>query len=191
MTDPSVRPEHLRPPLVMPRLDAGKFVLRAWTANDIDLVAEAASDPLIPLIASVPKIFTLIAGHAFIERQWDRSQSGAGFSFVIADKESDQPLGSIGLWLDDIDQGRASTGYWLGASARGRRAAASSLAALAGWALDELRIPRLELYVEPWNAASIKTAEAAGFEREGLLRSWREVGDERKDMCSYSRVRRC
>jgi hypothetical protein len=63
----------------MPRLDAGKFVLRAWAANDIDLVEEAASDPLIPLITSVPKDFTRDTGRAYIERQWDRSESAAGF----------------------------------------------------------------------------------------------------------------
>jgi RimJ/RimL family protein N-acetyltransferase len=51
-----------------------------------------------------------------------------------------------------------------------------------------LRIARLELYVEPWNTASIRTAESAGFQREGLLRSWQEVGGIRKDMYMYSRL---
>ena len=40
--------------------------------------------------------------------------------------------------------------------------------------------------MEPWNEASIRTAERAGFRREGLLRSWQEVGAERKDMLMYS-----
>ncbi len=48
---------------------------------------------------------------------------------------------------------------------------------------------RLELYVEPWNEASWRCAEACGFEREGLLRSWQQVGDSRKDMFMYSRIR--
>ncbi len=52
----------------------------------------------------------------------------------------------------------------------------------------EEAIPRLELYVEPWNLASIRTAEMSGFKREGLLRSWQEVGDERKDMYMYARL---
>jgi [ribosomal protein S5]-alanine N-acetyltransferase len=62
------------------------------------------------------------------------------------------------------------------------------LQALALWALDELRIPRVELYAEPWNTASILTAERAGFQREGLLRSWQEVGDTRRDMYMYARL---
>jgi RimJ/RimL family protein N-acetyltransferase len=52
--------------------------------------------------------------------------------------------------------------------------------------LTELRIPRLELYVEPWNEASWRTAERVGFTREGLLRSWQLVGTERRDMFMYS-----
>jgi ribosomal-protein-alanine N-acetyltransferase len=56
----------------------------------------------------------------------------------------------------------------------------------AGWALGELRISRLQLYVEPWNVASQRTAERVGFQREGLLRSWQQVGEERRDMIMYS-----
>ena len=49
-------------------------------------------------------------------------------------------------------------------------------------------IKRLELYVEPWNEGSWRAAEACGFLREGLLRSWEQVGDERKDMYMYSYI---
>jgi ribosomal-protein-alanine N-acetyltransferase len=72
------------------------------------------------------------------------------------------------------------------ASARGRGAAGHAVAAIARWAFTGLRIPRLELYVEPWNQASIRTAERAGFRREGLLRSWQEVGGQRRGMYMYS-----
>lgn len=48
---------------------------------------------------------------------------------------------------------------------------------------------RLQLFVEPWNVASIRTAERAGFEREGLLRSWREVAGKRRDFLCFSRIR--
>jgi ribosomal-protein-alanine N-acetyltransferase len=47
-------------------------------------------------------------------------------------------------------------------------------------------IPRRGLYVEPWNTPSIRTAERAGFRREGLLRSWETVGGERRGMLMFS-----
>ena len=94
----------------------------------------------------------------------------------------------MALMLRNIDEGRASIGYFVVKSARGRGAATHALRALAAWGLGTLGIPRLELYIEPWNAASIVTAERCGFRREGLLRAWQRVGTERRDMFMYSRL---
>jgi RimJ/RimL family protein N-acetyltransferase len=47
---------------------------------------------------------------------------------------------------------------------------------------------QLELYVEPWNEGSWRTAEHACFYREGLLRGWEPVGDKRRDMYMHSRL---
>jgi RimJ/RimL family protein N-acetyltransferase len=175
-------------PLFVPRLDAGPFVLRPFALDDLDVVREASADPHIPLITSVPALFTADDGRRFIERQWSRAERGTGYSFAIADAESGRAVGQVGLWLKDVADGRASVGYWLVGSARGRRAAACGVRALARWAHDELRIPRVELQVEPWNSASIRTAELAGFRREGLMRGWREIGGERRDLLLYARL---
>jgi RimJ/RimL family protein N-acetyltransferase len=164
------------------------FRLRPFTLADIEAVREASQDPHIPLITTVPATFTEDQGRRFIERQWDRAAQGTGYSFAIADADTDRGVGQIGLWLKDVGEGRASIGYWVVRSARGHRAAASALQALALWALHDLQVPRLELHVEPWNLASITTAERAGFQREGLLRSWQEVGGARKDMYMYARL---
>jgi len=186
--------------LILPTLTAGPFRLRAFTLADVDAVREASADPHIPLITTVPAVFTEDEGRSFIERQWSRAEQGTGYSFAIADGGTGggtdagiaggtgRAVGQIGLWLKDAGNGRASIGYWVIQSARGRGAAAASLRALAAWALDELAIPRLELNVEPWNTASVMTAERSGFRREGLMRSWQEVGGTRRDMYMYSRL---
>jgi RimJ/RimL family protein N-acetyltransferase len=163
-----------------------KLVLRAWGLDDLPLVREASSDDYIPLITSVPSTYSQAAGEAFVRRQWERASTGAGYPFVIARVEDGRPLGMVGLWLKEPGEGRASLGYWLAGSARGQGIAAEALRAVAYWALGDLRIPRLELYVEPWNAASQRTAERVGFQREGLLRGWQQVGEERRDMIMYS-----
>jgi ribosomal-protein-alanine N-acetyltransferase len=174
--------------LTVPTLAAGPFQLRPFVLADIDAVREASGDPLIPLITTVPAAFTEDEGRRFIERQWSRAEQGAGYSFAIADAGTGRAVGQIGLWLKDLGEGRASVGYWIVRSARGRRAAARALQALAPWGLHQLQVPRLELYVEPWNTASVMTAERAGFQREGLLRSWQEVGTTRRDMYMYARL---
>lgn len=62
------------------------------------------------------------------------------------------------------------------------------MSALSTWALSRPGLVRLELYVEPWNEGSWRAAEAADYRREGLLRSWQVVGDERRDMYVYARL---
>jgi [ribosomal protein S5]-alanine N-acetyltransferase len=172
--------------LAVPVLAAGPFRLRPFTMADLNLVREASRDPYIPLITTVPSVFTENEGRRFIERQWNRARERTGYSFAIADAATGHAVGQIGLWLRDLSAGRAAVGYWVVASARGRGAAGYALRTLARWSLGVLGIPRLELNVEPWNEASIRTAERAGFQREGLLRDWQEIGGKRKDMFMYS-----
>lgn len=169
-----------------PTLSAGRFAVRPFQPVDLPVVAEAASDPHIPLITTVPVPFTEQAGLAFLDRQATRLQTDLGYSLAIVDAGNDRAIGQIGLWLRNLDKGRASLGYWVVGSARGHEAARHALGALTRWARRTLAPPRLELYVEPWNHASIRTAEAAGFRREGLLRSWEQVGGTRKDMIMFS-----
>jgi RimJ/RimL family protein N-acetyltransferase len=125
-------------------------------------------------------VFTADEGRRFIERQWQRAERGTGYSFAIAEAGTGEAIGQIGLWLDG--PGPARVGYWVAEPARGRGAAGHALAAVAAWALGELGLPRLELYVEPWNEASVRTAERAGFRTEGLLRA----GLGGKDLVRYS-----
>lgn len=134
-----------------------------------------AADPLIPLITTVPVSGRRTDALAFIKRQQERLPSGVGYSFAIAEAAGDQAVGQIGLWLRDYRHGRAGIGYWLAPQHRGRGYASTALRALTRWAWTLPGLARLELYVEPWNESSWRTAERVGFQREGLLRSWQPV----------------
>lgn len=173
----------------MPRLEHPPVVLRAFEERDLPAVAAASYDPLIPLVTSVPRSPGAAGLRAYVERQHARLAAGAGYSFAIADVATDEAVGQIGLWTADIAAGRASVGYWIVPGARRRGYARSALAAVTGWAFTIAEVARVQLYVEPWNEGSWRAAEACGYEREGLLRSWQQVGDERKDMYVYARVR--
>ncbi len=178
------------PPLVLPELQSGRCVLRPFRLSDLGLVREAASDPYIPIISSIPSTYSDDEGRAFVERQHKRAQEGHGYPFVIADEaEPERGLGTVGLWLREIDSGRASVGYWLVPSARGHGLASSAVRGVAAFAFDALAIPRLQLFVEPWNVASQRAAEAAGFDREALLRGWERIDGEQRDVYSYLLLR--
>ncbi|GAA1921496.1 GNAT family N-acetyltransferase [Streptantibioticus ferralitis] len=174
----------LIPPLVVPHLPAGDFSLRAWSLRDLGLVREASADPYIPRITTVPSVYSEAAAVSFVQRQWQRAASGEGFTFVIVRNRDDRAVGAASF--RPLGEGRASLGYWVAASARGQGAALSAVRAMSTWGLSTLGLDRLELYVEPWNTGSLRTAERAGFHREGLLRGWREIGGERRDMVMYA-----
>jgi hypothetical protein len=55
-----------------PPLTDGTVVLRHWAEGDIGCVEEASRDPHIPQGTTVPAIFTVAEGLAWIERQWGR-----------------------------------------------------------------------------------------------------------------------
>lgn len=131
----------------LPRLVHESLTLRGFEDRDAPLVQSVADDRLIPQITTVPTSGTVEDALAFIAGQHDRLATGAGYSFAIADSATDEAVGQIGLWLRNIDHGRASTGYWVAPQFRRR-----------------------------------------GYQREGLLRSWEQVGGQWWDMYVYSRV---
>ena len=178
------------PPLRVPQLAFPPLVLRPYTIADLAMVRQAAADPFVPSISTVPRRYTDDAGRAFIERQHARGAEGDGYSFVIAPEADPKVgIGSIGLWLQEIESGRASIGYWLLPGARGQGLAAVALRAVVSFAFDALSVPRLHLFVEPWNVASTRTAEAAGFHREATLRGWERIDGEQRDADCFALLR--
>jgi ribosomal-protein-alanine N-acetyltransferase len=178
------------PPLVLPTVDCGPLVVRPFDQRDISLVMDASHDSSILSISSLQPECNVAEAETFIARQHERAHGGHGYSLVMAPSgEPDRGVGSIGLWLRDIENGRATIGYWVIASSRGAGLAGSALRGLVEFAFSELAVPRLQLYIEPFNVASVRTAESAGFTWEANLRGWDRVGDEQRDADCYSLLR--
>ncbi len=175
-------------PTTVPTLTGPLVQLRAWEDRDAALIRSVASDPVIPLITSVPSSGSDEAITSYLHRQHQRTKDGTGFSFAIADIRSKQAVGNIGLWTRDYDRGRLTIGYWVAEEFRHRGHAQDALATLTKWAVTLPGVGRLQLFVEPWNEGSWRLAEACGFMREGLLRRWQEVGGQRRDMWVYSLI---
>ena len=174
---PTTRPAH------------GGVELREYRTEDVAMVRDLATDPYVPLIGTLRAHADEAQALNYVDRQRGRLGEGVGFSFVIADARSDEALGGIGLWLRNHEQGRGSVGYSVAPRARGRGAAGDALVAVTGFAWTFPELFRLEAFIEPANRASIRTARAAGFTREGVLRSYMELGGVRRDMAVFARLR--
>jgi RimJ/RimL family protein N-acetyltransferase len=167
----------------------GAVLLRPFTDDDLPMVLDSATDPYIPSIGTLPGSATEAEALAWLERNRGRWAEGRGFSFAIAEAATGRAVGAIGLWLTELPHGRAEIGYSVMPSARGRGYAAEALLAVTGFAWTIPELHRLQLHIEPWNTASIRTAERAGFTREGLLRSYQEIAGRRRDMLLYAAIR--
>lgn len=178
------------PPWPFPNPEYGGIRLRQFSDLDAGMAMDLSHDPYVPLVGSLPPGANHDEALAWVDRQRQRHIEGMGFSFSIADRETDRSVGNIGLWVRDLDTGRAKVGYGVAPSERGHSAASDALCALTTFAWTIPQLHRVELYIEPWNAASIRTAVKAGYEREGLLRSHQEIGGERCDMYLYAAIRK-
>lgn len=164
------------------------IVLRPFSEADADMLRDLSTDPYVPLIGSLPANANTQDELGYIGRQQRHLERETGYPFCMAEPHG-QALGVAGLWVAELAKGRATIGYAVAPSARRRGVAVRALLALTafGWTLPELF--RIELYIEPWNVGSIRTAEAAGYVRECLLRSHQPIGDQRADMFLYSELR--
>src|SRR5207342_1784130 len=86
-------------PDVVPVLEGDEVRLRPWEPRDAALVTAVTSDPLIPLITSVPPMGSPQDVEAYLDRQHGCVAEGAGFSFAVADISTDEAVGHIGLWI--------------------------------------------------------------------------------------------
>jgi RimJ/RimL family protein N-acetyltransferase len=101
----------------------------------------------------------------------------------------DRLLGACGIVEVDWTEGRAELGYWLAREARGRGVMTRAIPLLVSWIFESLPIERVQLGIEPANAASRALAERTGFTFEGVLRSWFVNKGKRRDVAMYSLLR--
>jgi ribosomal-protein-alanine N-acetyltransferase len=169
-------------------LDDGVVRLRPWTYGDLECVRDASLDASIPAVTTVPAQYSNTAGREFIERQWDRTDSGQGWSLAIADAATDRALGCAVLMLRP-QAGVAGIGYWLVPRERRLGYGSRAVALLTAWGLAQSGMERIEAWVEPGNVASTRLLERCGYVLEGRLRSFLSLPTRRTDALVFSRLR--
>jgi RimJ/RimL family protein N-acetyltransferase len=86
------------------------------------------------------------------------------------------------------DDAIAELSYWTLAGHRRRGYATRSVRLACEHAFAEMGLARIELYIEPDNAASLAVAEAAGFTEEGILRKRAVLLGKRYDVVLLARL---
>jgi RimJ/RimL family protein N-acetyltransferase len=156
--------------MIVPTIDGEGVRLRGWRPDDLDAVVAGYGDPVTQrFMPALPSEFTQRHGETFINTLAPGMFAEGGAGYAIADPETDQVLGGVGLDRVVESRAQAEMDYWVGPWARGRGIAARAVRALAGHVFGT-GTARLELLTHWENAAGQRVALAAGFRREGIRR---------------------
>jgi RimJ/RimL family protein N-acetyltransferase len=167
-------------------LSDGVVRIRMIADIDLEAITDACQDREISRYTTIPSPYRRHHAREWQQRAAAGMAAGTEIGAVVVDASTDAVLGSVGLHGIDPATGRCAGGYWVAREARGRGVATRAMRLLCGYAVREPGIERIELWIEPSNLASQRVAEAVGFRREGLMRSFMPIQGRRRDMLMYS-----
>lgn len=174
----------------LPVITTPRLVLRWISEDDIDGLYEVFSDPQVMRYWSSGPLPNRAAAAAMQREIAAGNQSNTMMKWGLALRESDFVIGTTTLFNLSLDNGRAELGYAMGRPYWGKGYMNEALQALLSHAFEVLELRRLEADVDPRNAASIRTLERLGFQREGFLRERWHVCGEIQDALFYGLLRR-
>jgi RimJ/RimL family protein N-acetyltransferase len=146
-----------------------RLVLRPHRPDDVDAVHRASQDAESQRwISAIPVPYTREDARRFVEDVAMRERSD-GLALPVVVEADGEYAGSGGIRLRPGRLG-PEIGYSIAPWARGRGYATETARALADWAFTR-GVPRVHLFVDVRNAASLAVARRAGFTQEGVARA--------------------
>jgi [ribosomal protein S5]-alanine N-acetyltransferase len=173
-------------PLLNPPLSDGTVTLRPWHRQDAAVLTALCQDATIVRWTNVPAGYIEQMAHARIAQAEAERRAGRALILAVVDAQTDEVLGACDLRLPADDRTRAEVGYMLGVHARGRGVMTRAVKLISRWAIEQLGVKRVQILAHPENRASIGVAERAGFQRDGILRRYREKEGRREDRLAFS-----
>ena len=170
-------------PYPEPPLAGAAFVCRPFREDDFDAALELEQDPAAARWVTPLPAADGPGAVAFYETC---RREGGLLHLVIADRAGDAYLGEAMVAPGEHRVGEV--GLCVVAAARGRGIATEVLGLLTDWAFAALGLARVQVFVAPENAPALRVAAAAGFRREGVLRSYWESDGGRLDAVVLARV---
>ena len=124
-----------------------------------------------------------------LRRYHEEYVAGNAVVYLIFDNANKVMVG--GITIGNIRRGvsqSAHIGYWMGERYTGQGYMTNAVHTLVSHAFEEMRLHRIEAACIPSNQRSIRVLEKAGFQREGLLRSYLRINGTWQDHFIYSLI---
>ena len=150
-----------------------RLLIRCWEPRDAPLLKDALDTslehlrPWMPWAWEEPKPLDEKAD--LLRRFRGMFDLGEDFVYGMLAPDESEVVGGTGLHTR-VGGDALEIGYWVRASRAGSGYAREATAALARAALLVCGVDRVEIHVDPTNAASLRVPRALGFREEGTLR---------------------
>jgi RimJ/RimL family protein N-acetyltransferase len=146
--------------------------LRLWEHGDEEALVDAIDgDPQITsFLELIPQPYRVAEADSWVDAadaMW-RDGTGAPFAVVV----EGEIVGGAGISWIDREHAVGDVGYWARLDARGRGYTTRAVLLLARWAFGA-GCERLQIRADTENDSSLRVAERAGFQYEGVMRSIR------------------
>lgn len=166
--------------------------MRALVPTDANAIFAIFSDPAVMRYWSKPPMAEVGEARSLIEAAQEAFDQRESLRWGLESKDSPGIIGTVSLFHFDAQNRRAEIGYALRAASWGQGLMHETLSAVVGYAFDEvgLDLARLEADLDPRNAASFRSLQRQGFQREGLLRERWHVAGEVSDSLLMGLLRR-
>ena len=174
----------------LPIINTPRLALRWISADDIDSLYEIFSDPQVMRYWSTVPLPNREAAAELQREIAQGNESESMFKWGVALRDSGTVIGTATLFNLSLENGRAELGYAMGRAHWGKGYMNEALKALVSHTFEVMDLRRLEADVDPRNAASIRSLERLGFQREGFLRERWHVNGEIQDALFYGLLRR-
>lgn len=142
-------------------LKTERLILRPWCDEDAESLYKYASDPEVGLPAGWPP-------HKSVEGSLEviRSVFSAPEIYAVCLKETDEPVGSVGLHRNDLaeDDDEYELGYWIGKPFWGKGLTVEASRELIRHAFEDLKMARIWCGHYEGNPKSRRVMEKLGFE---------------------------
>jgi RimJ/RimL family protein N-acetyltransferase len=157
-----------------PPLTDGVVTLRPWREDDVPALVECVDGDaeITRWLDNIPQPYGETEARTWVDNATSYWRAGTSAPFAITDAATGAVVGGIGFGWAGGEHAVGEVGYWLRRDARGCGLTARAVRLVSRWAFDTLGCQRLQLRAEIDNAPSLRVAEKAGFQQEGVLRAF-------------------
>ena len=172
-----------------PILKTDNLILRQLSVADIGTIFEIFSDDQVTQYYDLETFTNFEQAEKLIAHFQTRYEQREGIRWAITRRMNGEMIGTCGFNGFNRQASRAVIGYDLLRSSWGQGATVQAVKGMLEFGFRRLELHRIEAFVDPENAASIRVLEKLGFHREGLLRDHGFWKGKYWDVVSFSRLR--